>query len=72
MDAASILGFIAGYLTVAATVFLLYLPGLILFVVLLLVVGILQLVAWPFLILIRGLRGRRTLDTQNDGLRLIR
>jgi hypothetical protein len=59
MDAASILEFVAAYIATGVTAFLLYLPGLVLFAVLLLIVGILQLVALPFLILIRGPRRRR-------------
>jgi hypothetical protein len=58
MDTQSVLTFIAGYFATAVTVFMLYSPGLILFVVLLLVAGLLQLVAWPFVVLIRRLRRR--------------
>lgn len=66
MDAQSVLTFIGGYIATALTVFLLYSPVLVLFVVLLVVAGILQLVALPFLVLIRRLRGRGKLDSPSD------
>lgn len=66
MDAQSILTFIGGYVATAVTVFLLYSPVLVLFVVLLIIAGILQLVALPFLVLIRRLRGRGKLDSPSD------
>lgn len=67
MDAQSVLAFIGGYVAAAVMVFLLYLPVLALFVVLLVVAGILQLIALPFILLIRRLRGRESLDSPSDG-----
>ncbi|WAH98226.1 hypothetical protein [Arthrobacter sp. MMS18-M83] len=58
MDAQWMVGFVGGYVAAAATVFLLYLPFLVLLVVLLLAAGFLELVALPFLVLFRRLRGR--------------
>ncbi len=57
MDTQSILAFIGGYVATAVTVFLLYSPVLVLFLVLLLIAGILQLMALPFILLFRTLRG---------------
>ena len=47
---------IAGYIAAAIGVFLLYSPVLFLVVGLLLTAGLLQLLAWPVLVLIRKLR----------------
>lgn len=58
MDAQWIAGFAGGYVAAAVTVFLLYLPFLVLFGVLLLAAGLLELLALPFLVLFRRLRGR--------------
>lgn len=60
---------IGGYVTAAVTVFLLFLPVLVLFSVLLLAAGILQVVALPFVHLFRRLRGRERSDHQPDGTR---
>ncbi|MEW1823823.1 hypothetical protein AB0323_23970 [Arthrobacter sp. NPDC080031] len=67
MDAQSIFGFVAGYVAAGVAVFLLYLPLLVLFVVLLLAAGILELIALPFLALFRGLRGRGKSDVSTGG-----
>ncbi|WP_284764450.1 hypothetical protein [Arthrobacter sp. efr-133-R2A-63] len=67
MDAQWIFGFVGGYVAAAVTVFLLYLPFLVLFVVLLLGAGILELMALPFLILFRRSRGRGKPDPSSGG-----
>ncbi|WP_457963444.1 hypothetical protein M1E17_18705 [Arthrobacter sp. D1-29] len=72
MGAESILALIGGYLATAITVFLLYSPVLILVVVLLLIAGILQLIALPFIVLIRRLRGRGKPKSPSDGTWLFR
>jgi hypothetical protein len=72
MGAESILALIGGYLATAFTVFLLYSPVLILVVVLLLIAGILQLIALPFIVLIRRLRGRGKSESPSDGTWLFR
>lgn len=56
MDAQWILTFVGGYVATAVLVFLLYSPFLVLYVVLLLLVGFLQLIALSFLVLFRRLR----------------
>jgi chromate transport protein ChrA len=56
MDEATLAGYIAGYLGTLIAVFLYFLPGLVLFMVLLLAVGLSRLLAQPFLFLIRRLR----------------
>jgi hypothetical protein len=65
MDAAAVLALIAAYIAAAIGVFLLYSPVLLLVVGLLLAAGLLQLVAWPFLVLIRKLR--RKPEPPQDG-----
>jgi hypothetical protein len=67
MDAQSIFGFVAGYVAAGVAVFLLYLPFLVLFVVLLLAAGVLELIALPFLALFRGLHGRGKSDDSTGG-----
>jgi hypothetical protein len=59
MDAGTVTTFIAGYIAAVIAVFLLYSPVLVLFVALLIVAGVIQLLAWPFIILVRKLRRRR-------------
>lgn len=67
MGTESILALLGGYIATAITVFLLYSPVLILFVVLLLTAGIVQLIALPFIFLIRRLRGRGKSGSPSDG-----
>lgn len=55
MDEATIAGYIAGYLATLIGVFLYFLPGLLLFIALVLIVGLLRLLAQPFLFLIHRL-----------------
>ncbi|WP_247040666.1 hypothetical protein [Arthrobacter rhizosphaerae] len=55
MDEATIVGYLAGYLATLIAVFLYFLPGLLLFVLLVVTVGLLRLVAQPFLFLIHRL-----------------
>lgn len=50
---------LGGYLAAVIAVFLLYSPVLLLFVGLLITAGIVQLLAWPFIILARKLHRRR-------------
>jgi hypothetical protein len=56
VDPGAVLALIAGYIAAGVGVFLLYSPVLVLVVGLLLTAGLLQLLAWPFLVLIRKLR----------------
>jgi hypothetical protein len=56
VDPGAVLALIAGYIAAGVGVFLLYSPVLFLLVGLLLTAGLLQLLAWPFLVLIRKLR----------------
>lgn len=56
---------IAGYVAAAFGVFLLYSPVLILVVWLLLAAGLLQLLAWPFIVMVRKLR--RKPEPPQDG-----
>lgn len=67
MDAQWIAGFAGGYVAAAVTVFLLYLPFLVLFGVLLLAAGLLELLALPFLVLFRRLRGRGKPGSSSGG-----
>jgi hypothetical protein len=53
MDQATIAAYITGYLATLIAVFLYFLPGLVIFLVLLLIVGLLRLLAQPFLSWIR-------------------
>lgn len=66
MGTDSILAFIGGYVATAFTAFLLYSPVLVLFVLLLLMAGVLQLIALPFILLFRRLRGKGS-DRRSDG-----
>lgn len=65
MDAGAVSVLFAGYVATGIGVFLLYSPVLVLVVGLLLTAGLLQLLAWPFLILIRKLR--RKPEPPQDG-----
>jgi membrane protein implicated in regulation of membrane protease activity len=56
VDPGTVLALTGGYIAAAIGVFLLYSPVLLLMVGLLLAAGLLQLLAWPFIILIRKLR----------------
>jgi hypothetical protein len=67
MDTQWIFTFVGGYVATAVTVFLLYLPFLVLFIVLLFVAGVLRLMALPFLVLFRRLRGRGKPDSSSGG-----
>jgi chromate transport protein ChrA len=55
MDEVTIAGYLAGYLGTLIAVFLYFLPGLLLFIALVLIVGLLRLLAQPFLSLIHRL-----------------
>lgn len=65
MDPGSLLALVGGYITAAIGVFLLYSPVLVLVVGLLLLAGLLQMLAWPFIILFRKLR--RKPEPPSDG-----
>jgi uncharacterized RDD family membrane protein YckC len=65
VDPGVALALIAGYIAAAFGVFLLYSPVLILVVGLLLAAGMLQLLAWPFIVMIRKLR--RKPEPPQDG-----
>jgi hypothetical protein len=56
MDPGVVLALVGGYIAAAIGVFLLYSPVLFLVVGLLLTAGLLQLLALPFIVLIRKLR----------------
>jgi hypothetical protein len=55
MDEATIVGYLAGYLATVLGVFLYFLPGLLLFIALVVTVGLLRLLVQPFLFLIHRL-----------------
>ena len=67
MDAESVFALISAYVATAVGVFLLYSPVLALFVVLLLAAGVLQLIALPFIMMIRRLRRKKGADSPPDG-----
>ncbi|MDQ0679767.1 hypothetical protein QFZ30_003149 [Arthrobacter pascens] len=71
MGTETILAFLGGYIATAVGVFLLYSPVLVLFAVLLLTAGILQLISLPFIVMIRRLRGRGKSDSPSDGTWLL-
>lgn len=56
MDSGAVVALFTGYIATVFGVFLLYSPLIVLAVVLLLMGGLLQLLAWPFIVLIRKLR----------------
>ncbi|MDQ0923191.1 hypothetical protein QF038_001699 [Pseudarthrobacter sp. W1I19] len=56
LDASAVLALLGGYIATAVGVFLLYSPVIVLIISLLLTAGLLQLLAWPFIVLIRKLR----------------
>lgn len=64
LDASAVLALIGGYIATAVGVFLLYSPVLVLIIGLLLTAGLLQLLAWPFILLVRKLR--RKPESPND------
>lgn len=68
MDTGTILGLIVGYLATLTGIFLLYSPAIILFIVLLVAGGILQLLLMPFVLLIRRLRRQPQKDTHPSWL----
>lgn len=70
MEAGAVLGLIGGYVATAVGVFLLYSPILVLAVCLLLTAGLLQLLAWPFIAIVRRLR--RKPEPPQDGSWLLR
>lgn len=70
MEAGAVLGLIGGYVAAAVGVFLLYSPMLVLVVCLLLTAGLLQLLAWPFIAIVRRLR--RKPEPPQDGSWLLR
>jgi hypothetical protein len=56
MDSGTLLALAGGYIAAGIGVFLLYSPVLVLIVGLLLAGGLLQLLAWPFIVLVRRIR----------------
>lgn len=58
MDSGTLLALAGGYIAAGIGVFLLYSPVFVLFVGLLLAAGLLQLLAWPVVVLVRKLRRR--------------
>ena len=56
LDASVLLALIGGYIATAVGVFLLYSPVIVLIICLLLTAGLLRLLAWPFIALVRKLR----------------
>lgn len=56
MDSGTLLALAGGYIAAGIGVFLLYSPVLFLVVGLLLAAGVLQLLAWPLVVLVRKLR----------------
>jgi len=56
MDSGTLLALAGGYIAAGIGVFLLYSPVLFLVVGLLLTAGVLQLLAWPLVVLVRKLR----------------
>lgn len=65
MDTGTVLAFIGGYIAAAVGVLILYSPVIVLVLGLLIAAGLLQLLALPFLILVRKLR--RKPDPPEDG-----
>jgi hypothetical protein len=65
VDTAAVLALVGGYIAAAIAVFLLYSPVIVLVLALLLAAGMLQLLAWPFIVLFRKLR--RKPEPPNDG-----
>jgi hypothetical protein len=66
LNAETIFGFSLGYLAALVGIFLIYLPYLVLFVLLLIAAGILQLLLLPFALLIRKLRRTEPRPTQDS------
>lgn len=65
MDTGALLALAGGYIAAGIGVFLLYSPVLVLMVGLLLAAGALQLLAWPFIVLVRKIR--RKPEPPQDG-----
>ncbi|WP_411373448.1 hypothetical protein ACLH0K_09825 [Arthrobacter sp. MPF02] len=65
MDTGALLALAGGYIAAGIGVFLLYSPVLVLIVGLLLAAGMLQLLAWPFIVLVRKIR--RKPEPPQDG-----
>ncbi|TLM86305.1 hypothetical protein FDW83_00655 [Pseudarthrobacter sp. NamE2] len=65
MDTGALLALAGGYIAACIGVFLLYSPVLVLIVGLLLAAGMLQLLAWPFIVLVRKIR--RKPEPPQDG-----
>jgi len=65
MDTGALLALAGGYIAAGIGVFLLYSPVLVLIVGLLLAAGVLQLLAWPFIVLVRKIR--RKPEPPQDG-----
>ncbi|MGF9648887.1 hypothetical protein AAIH32_12980 [Pseudarthrobacter oxydans] len=66
MNAETIFGFSMGYLAALVGIFVIYLPYLVLFVLLLIAAGILQLLLLPFTLLVRNLRHIKPRPTQDS------
>jgi hypothetical protein len=64
LDPSAVLALIGGYIATAVGVFVLYSPVIVLIIGLLLTAGLLQLLAWPFILLVRKLR--RKPESPND------
>lgn len=65
MDTGTLLALAGGYIAAGIGVFLLYSPVLVLIVGLLVAAGMLQLLAWPFVALVRKIR--RKPEPPHDG-----
>ena len=68
MDPGTVLALIGGYIATAIGVFLLYSPVIVLMIGLLLTAGLLQLMAWPFIVLVRKLRRKPERPQDNTWL----
>jgi hypothetical protein len=66
MDTGTVSALVGGYFAAVVAVFFLYSPVLLLFVGLLITAGVVQLLAWPFLILFRKLHRHRP-EPPSDG-----
>lgn len=70
MDSGTFLALAGGYIAAGIGIFLLYSPVLILVVGLLLAAGLLQLLAWPVVVMVRKLRRKH--DPPQDSSWLLR
>jgi hypothetical protein len=68
LDASAVLALIGGYIAAAVGVFVLYAPVIVLIIGLLLAAGLLQLLAWPFIVLVRKLRRKPEPPQDNSWL----